>query len=194
MALRELEEHNMNPAIKAIALADDVSIVHALTFLYDELLRQKPTLQDELIQAQNELPKDEDVSSFLDYLDENVDKALEETASVSAARWLLVSAAENPQAVPFVRRCVEDWPDDGSMSAGKSLKLVTIGAVWLAFMATDISCKDGELIIRKRSIVPEEVKLTLPVLASKLELRMSAPDQDKGSAPHVQGSSSHPHR
>ena len=165
----------MNAAIKAIALADDISIVRAAQFFHAELFQARSTLPSELLPWLDELPsRDESVGVLVSYLNHNAGQELSAANSVTLARWLLVMAAEASQAEQFVLHCVENWPDN-RLTVGKTLKIGTIGALWLILLTTEVTIVDGVVKIEKKAPMPEMIKATVNKLNTTFEIRMPGP-------------------
>lgn len=170
-------EYNLNAATRAIALADDVSIVRALEFFHAELSKVLPASTDELLKQFDGLPnREQSVGSLVAFLGESAGKDLSTADSVSLARWILVTAADSQDGERFVLHCVQDWPDD-RQTVGKTIAVGTIGALWLVLATTEVAYKDGHLEIHKKPVVPENIEATASVLKAKFQIKIFDPDR-----------------
>lgn len=170
----------MNAATRAIALADDVSIVRALEYFHAEVSKALPASTGDLLGQLDGLPnRAQCIGGLIAFLGDSTGKDLSAADSVSLARWVLVTAAESPDGERFVLHCVQDWPDDWQ-TVGKTVAIGTIGALWLVLATTEVAYRDGVLEVHKKPVVPEQVEMTASVLKAKFQLKIFDPD---GSRP-----------
>lgn len=172
----------MNAATRAIALADDVSIVRALEFFHTEISRSLPASTKDLLEQLDSLPnREQNIGDLIAYLSDSAGKDLNAADSVSLARWILVTAADSPDGERFVFHCVQEWPDE-RQTVGKTVAIGTIGALWLVLGTTEVVYKDGVLEVHKKPVVPEQVEMTASVLKAKFQIKVFDPDGARPSS------------
>lgn len=157
----------MNDAIRAIARADDFSIVRAFEYFHRELSQALQAPLSEL----EDLCTGEHAAGLLALLRDKEDQALGDTSSILLAREILVDAAEDPGLQPVVLRCVTEWPDDRK-SVGLVLEFGILGLAWLIAMTTEVRYKDGRLEVHKRAVSPHAVDLKARHMKTQFEVRM----------------------
>jgi hypothetical protein len=166
----------LNAAIRAIALADDVSIVRALEYFHAEVSKVLHASTADLLQQLSALrDREQSVGALISFLGESAGKDLSAADSVSLARWILVTAAESPSAEGFVLHCVHEWPDD-RQTVGKTVAVGMIGAVWLVLATTEVAYKDGQLEVHKKPVIPEQVEATAKVLKARFQIKIFDPN------------------
>jgi hypothetical protein len=162
----------MNEAMKAIALADDVSIIRAAEYLHETLsnaLQFSGVTQTELVGIAN---SSQEVRDFLDVARMRAGETLNAFESVVATRQLLVAAAQDASLAGVVAHCIANWPDD-RQSVGKVLAFGTLAALLLLIATTEFEYKDGPVHIHKKTSIPTEVKVSASILRMKFEVSMS---------------------
>lgn len=169
--------------LKALALADDFTIVRAFEHFHGRLVRALGTpLADLARDVEANAAVSASVKSLLASLQENETEELREDQSVAVARELLVAAASAPECAALVRECLENWTDDRK-SVGRTLSVGLVGAVWLLICTTKVTFKGEHVTVEKQPIPVDQVQISGDRLRGTIRFQPASPRSNNTPVP-----------
>jgi hypothetical protein len=167
--------HDQTEALKAVALADDFTIIRAFEFLHGRLVdRLGLPLADLADELQNDVRLSTAARSQLAAFRENEGEELAEDQSIAAARQLLVEMTGEADSAALVVDSLAGWPDDRK-SVAVVLSIGLVGVVWLLIATTRVTFRDGRIIVEKQPINIDKLELKTKEIAVVLKTRPELP-------------------
>ena len=163
----------MNKAIKAIALADDVSIVRAADYfvaMARNAMNQAGIELQELIDLASIDPA---LTAITQAAEHRPDTKFNAADSTDATRRVLVTAAEDPTLTAIVEHCVSHWPDD-RQAAGKTVTVGLLATLLVIVSTTQIDYVGEKIQMHKKTAIPDSAKASFSLLKSKFEFEVQS--------------------
>ena len=154
-------------SLEAIALADDLTAVRAVEYIYERVGSVEADADD----SQLEVPQNPTLQALLASIGRDEQYLLDQAESIGAARWILCQFSKTTNGPVLVLDALKNWRDT-SQGVGERLQWALVGTLLLCVATTEVVIDSNGIQLHKKAIAPALIETTATFLKGKISVKV----------------------